>query len=46
MYYAYGAEWADKRVEPANSRNTSQMCSGCSHIVKKTLSSLSAILLI
>ena len=35
---SYKAEWAGKRVELVNPRNTSQMCSGCGIIVKKTLS--------
>jgi len=34
----YKAEWAGKRVELVNPYNTSQMCSGCSEIVKKDLS--------
>ena len=34
----YKAEWAGKRVEFVNPRNTSQMCSGCGKIVKKELS--------
>jgi putative transposase len=34
----YKAEWAGKRVELVNPRNTSQMCSGCGEIVKKELS--------
>jgi putative transposase len=35
---AYKAEWAGKRVEFVNPRNTSQMCSGCGQIVQKELS--------
>lgn len=34
----YKAEWAGKRVELVNPRNTSQMCSGCGQIVQKDLS--------
>jgi putative transposase len=34
----YKAEWAGKRVELVNPRNTSQMCSGCGQIVYKDLS--------
>ena len=34
----YKAEWAGKRIELVNPRNTSQMCSGCGEIVKKELS--------
>jgi putative transposase len=35
---SYKAEWAGKRVELVNPKNTSQMCSGCGEIVKKDLS--------
>ena len=35
---SYKAEWAGKRVELVNPKNTSQMCSGCRQIVKKGLS--------
>lgn len=34
---AYKAEDAGKQVVKVNPHNTSQMCSGCGHIVKKTL---------
>jgi putative transposase len=34
----YKAEWAGKKVELVNPRNTSQMCSSCGKIVKKELS--------
>ncbi|WP_242492548.1 transposase [Methanolobus psychrotolerans] len=34
----YKAEWAGKRVELANPKNISQMCSGCGQIVRKDLS--------
>jgi putative transposase len=32
----YKAEWAGKRLELVNPRNTSQMCPGCGRIVKKS----------
>ena len=35
---SYKAEWAGKRVELVNPRNTSQICSGCGQIVQKDLS--------
>jgi putative transposase len=35
---SYKAEWAGKRVELVNPSNTSQICSGCSQIVLKSLS--------
>ncbi|WP_370575566.1 zinc ribbon domain-containing protein [Methanomethylovorans sp.] len=34
----YKAEWAGKRVELVNPRNTSQVCSGCGQMVRKDLS--------
>jgi putative transposase len=34
---AYKAEEAGKQVVKVNPHNTSQICSGCGHIVKKTL---------
>lgn len=34
----YKAEWADRRVELVNPKNTSQICSGCGQIVHKDLS--------
>ena len=35
---SYKAEWAGKRVELVNPKNTSQICSGCGKVVQKDLS--------
>jgi putative transposase len=37
QFTAYKAEWAGKQVMEVDPRNTSQVCSKCSRIVKKTL---------